>query len=250
LARTPRQQAGSAPNSPPWPWFYAPVPVVSPRCVTLPAGHIPLPPPAPPLPPAPPPPGRIIHGSSIWSRAPPSPEGPAPRKPAKPPGSGRSKTESERDLAGPSLLKKVPKQSGGNAIPSTFQGRYARAAEWPSRREGALARTGLAQGQGRACVAVDPTAANALVFGLWYPESLKPTRSRAPFDEGSRNASREASHSLETVLQTAHLRSEAEFVAHPSRGGATFQPVPFGHPRFIRSFKIVWREAAPCSVVR
>jgi hypothetical protein len=28
------------------------------------------------------------------------------------------------------------------------------------------------------------------------------------------------------------------------------QPVPFGHPRFIRSYKIVWRGAAPCSVVR
>jgi hypothetical protein len=27
-----------------------------------------------------------------------------------------------------------------------------------------------------------------------------------------------------------------------------FQPVPFGHPRFVRSLKIVWRGAAPCAL--
>jgi hypothetical protein len=35
--------------------------------------------------------------------------------------------------------------------------------------------------------AVDPTAANALVLGQRCPESLKPTRSRAPFDGGPRD---------------------------------------------------------------
>jgi hypothetical protein len=66
-----------------------------------------------------------------------------------------------------------------------------------SRREGALARTGLAQGTGAgrgACVAVDPTAANALVLGQRHPESLKPTRSRASLvKQSSRDTSRGAS---------------------------------------------------------
>jgi hypothetical protein len=62
-------------------------------------------------------------------------------------------------------------------------------------------------------VAVDPTAANALVLGQRYPESLKPTRSRASFGgssrdtprEASRDTPREASPSHETVLRDAHL---------------------------------------------
>jgi hypothetical protein len=69
-------------------------------------------------------------------------------------------------------------------------------------------------------------------------------------DESSRDASRETSHSFEAVLQSAHLRPEAEFFAHQVAVAQLLQSVPFGHPRFIRSFKIVWRGAAPCSVVR
>jgi hypothetical protein len=53
--------------------------------------------------------------------------------------------------------------------------------QWPSRREGALARTGLIGTGAGACVAVGPTAAIALVLGQRCPESLKPTRSRASF---------------------------------------------------------------------
>jgi hypothetical protein len=90
-----------------------------------------------------------------------------------------------------------------------------------SRREGALARTGLAQGRG-VRVAVDPTAANALVLGQRYPESLKPTRSRASLVEAHVILRVELLFFHETVLHDAHLRSEADFFAHPSRGGATF----------------------------
>jgi hypothetical protein len=63
-------------------------------------------------------------------------------------------------------------------------------------------------------------------------------------------ASRGASHSFEVVHQSAHRRSEAEFLPTQVAVAQLLQPVPFGHPRFIRSFKIVWRGAAPCSVVR
>jgi hypothetical protein len=90
----------------------------------------------------------------------------------------------------------------------------------PSRREGALARTGLAQGQG-----VRGSGSHCCKrpgLGSTVPRALKLTRSRAPFDEGSRDSPREASPSHETVLRDAHLRSEVEFFAHPSRGGATF----------------------------
>ena len=114
-------------------------------------------------------------------------------------------------------------------------------------------------------LAVDPAAANALVLDRRYPESLKAEAHSLELesfvrDESSRDASREASHSFEavqeashsfeTVQQSAHLRSEAEFLPTQVAVAQLLQPVPFGHPRFIRSFKIVWRGAAPCSVVR
>jgi hypothetical protein len=51
-------------------------------------------------------------------------------------------------------------------------------------------------------------------------------------------------------LHISDLRSEAEFLPTQVVVAQLLQPVPFGHPRFIRSFKIVWRGAAPCSVVR
>jgi hypothetical protein len=109
--------------------------------------------------------------------------------------------------------------------------------QWPSRREGALARTGLSV----ACVAVDPTAANALTLSL--------TRSRP-----SRNT-RAMLHAK--LLVPSRLCSD-QHISDPKRNflptqvavAQLLQPVPFGHPRFIRSYKIVWRGAAPCSVVR
>jgi hypothetical protein len=69
-------------------------------------------------------------------------------------------------------------------------------------------------------------------------------------DESSRDASREASHSFETVaLRSAHLRSEAEFLPTQVAVAQLLQPVPIGHPRFIRSCKIVWHGCKQGSAV-
>ena len=69
--------------------------------------------------------------------------------------------------------------------------------------------------RGGACVAVDPTAASPD-----FESTVPRTNRSSPFDrelrllcESLRDASREASHSFETVLRSAHLRSEAEFLS-------------------------------------
>jgi hypothetical protein len=101
---------------------------------------------------------------------------------------------------------------------------------------------------------VDPTAANALALGQRYPESLKPARSRAPLGESSRDTSREASPFPRGCAPrcTSQIRSGFFLPTQVAVAVAQlFQPVPFGHPRFIRSPKIVWRGAlrrAPLSV--
>jgi hypothetical protein len=84
--------------------------------------------------------------------------------------------------------------------------------QWPSRREGALARTGLAQGQG--VRGSGPHCRKRPGLGSTVPRALKPTHSRALFDEGPRDIPREASPSHETVLRDAHLRPEVGFVLH------------------------------------
>jgi hypothetical protein len=88
-----------------------------------------------------------------------------------------------------------------------------------SRREGALARTGLAQGRqgvrgsGSHCRKMPWSWVN----GGQCPESLKPTRSRALLGGNSRGTLRGASPFHEAVLRDAHLRSEAVLFAHPAK---------------------------------
>jgi hypothetical protein len=122
-------------------------------------------------------------------------------------------------------------------------------------REGALARTGLAHGQGSrasGCGFRCHKTPRPWVNGT--SSSLERTLARASWRtliETSR-VLRQLFH--EMVHQVAHLRSEADSPPPPKTQVAVWDlflsPSPSVTPATFDRFEIVWRGAARCSVVR